>query len=175
MTEYALTYEIAPEMLKRAMLSWARPMRSRTQKLRLAALGAVVFVALVAVLVVLLRYGIVNNSGLIGGLFGFYAGIGVWLLVHRYSTGKLVGFSNEALARQGPVDAVFNAQAVTMTSRISMGRMEWQCFDDVIAMPDATVLRAGAVVYAVPDHALPAGITPANFRSDLTRWLEAAK
>ena len=173
MTEYKLTYQLTPDMLQRAMMSWANPLRSRAQKLRRGVFGFIIFCVLVTLLVVLLRYEIVTNGNLVGLLVGFYGAIGLWFVTHRYSSRKLFGFSNDALARHGPVEAVFNADHVTMTSKISTGQMGWLCFDDITALADATVLRAGGMVYAVPDAALPDGVTPAAFRADLTRWKEA--
>ncbi|MBB3993211.1 hypothetical protein GGR95_000839 [Sulfitobacter undariae] len=173
MTQYTLTYEIAPEMLHRAMLSWAQPVRSRRAKMLRVVLGAVGFVVLVAAIVVLLQYDIVSRGFLLGGLIGFYAGLILWYVIHRTSTLKLVGFSDAAMKRQGMIETVFCADHVTMTTQISKGRMDWRFFDDVSALTDATVLRAGAMVYAVPDAALPHGVSPAAFRDDLIRWREA--
>lgn len=175
MTGYVLTYELQPEMLKRAMMSWAKPERTKAQKLRRAAGAAVGFVALVSLTVVLLRYDIVTFPLLFTGLVGFYAAIAIWAVTHSRSVGKLVGYSADALARQGPVTAEFRPSDVVFTSRISNSRMDWSCMDAVIALPDATVLRAGALVYPVPDAVLPTHTTPDQFRADLTRWIGEAR
>lgn len=175
MTRYDLTYQLTPDMLNRAMMSWAQAKPDRAQKLRLAVYGAAGFVALVAVVVVLLRLEFLNRSALFGALGGFYLAIGLWFVMHRASVRKLFGLANAALARQGAVRAVFSADGVEMTTANSFGRMDWDCFDDVVALPDASVLRAGGVVYAVPDAVLPDGVSAPEFRAQLTRWREARR
>lgn len=171
MTRYDLTYQLTPELQSRAMVSWAKPQRTRAQMLRRAALGIVMYLIIVAATVAVLQMDIVTPALVIATAVGFLVGMVFWAAFHRYNMKKLTDFANETLARQGQVKAVFAPSDVELTTAISTGRMQWSCFDQVLVLPDATVLRAGALVYAVPDAALPPEVTPAQFRADLTKWM----
>jgi hypothetical protein len=174
MTRYALTYELSPDMLTRAMMSWSKPLRTRVQKWRRFGMGFALYIVLVSLLVVLLQTEILNDDILLGLVIGCLGGLAVWAAVYRYSTGKLTNMVHVAQARYGPVDTVFCAQYVEISSAISTARMQWQCFDHIGRIEDATVLRAGGIVYAVPDAALPDGVSAEKFLTDLNSWMEAA-
>lgn len=175
MTEYALSYTLSPDMSGRAMMSWAQPHHMRAVTLWRAGAFIAVCAVLVVVIASLQRHAIVNDAFVPGALVGFYLAIGLWALFQRHNTHKLVGLSQQALARQGPVQTTFATEHVILTTAISSRRMDWPCFDDISALPDATVLRAEGVVYAVPDAALRAGRTPQSFRGQLTKWMEASR
>jgi len=175
MTAYALEYTITPDLQRRAMVSWAKQTRTRGQKTRALVLGALAYVALVAALVALMQYDLLEAANLVAAAIGFLVAIAFWWVMHRIHTAKIAGFADDALARYGPVIAEFRASEVKIATKIATSMMTWVCFDAVIALPDATVLRAGALVYAIPDAALPEGTTPQAFRADLTKWMEAAR
>lgn len=171
MSRYDLTYQLTPELQSRAMVSWAKPQRTRTQMLRRLVLGLLVYLVLVAATVAVLQMEILTPALVIAAAVGFLIGMAFWAAIHQYNMKKLTGFANDALARQGQVRAVFAPSDVELTTAISTGRMQWSCFDQVLVLRDATVLRAGALVYAVPDAALPQDVTPTQFRADLTQWM----
>ena len=175
MTRYSMTYTLTPEMQYRAMMSWAKPTRSRAQKRKQQASGILVALLVLAALVGLLRYDIITNRMLFSALFGFYLAMGLWYFVTGKSTRKLTAFATEALLRQGPLRAEFSDQVVTLNTDISTSSMNWRCFDEVSEMEGATLLRAGVMIHTIPDRAMPDGTTPQEFRDDLRRWMEAGK
>ena len=175
MNEYVLKYQPSAEMLNRAMVVWAKPERSRREKSVRIAFGVVCYVALIAGALVLLRYDLVTNQMLAGVGLGMFAGVGFLVAMHQRSMKKIKKFTHDAMSRHGVTDAVFRAEGVEMTSQISTSQMDWLCFDEIMPLTDATVLRTGAALYAVPDVALPSGVTPEQFRSDLQNWQEAAR
>ena len=175
MTEYFLRYQPEPEMLNRAMMAWAKPHRSRGEKAKRAALGIVLYLVLVLCVVLLLQNDVVTRSSLLWGGVGIFFGIALWAVVHQQNVKKLTRFTHEAIARHGVINAELSVEDIKLTSKISTTRMNWLCFDEILPLVDATVLRMGAMVYAIPDAALPAGVTPMQFRSDLQRWLEASR
>ncbi len=174
MTRYSLTYELSPEMLTRAMMSWSKPLRTRAQKWRRFGMGFTLYIGLVALVVVLLQFEILNDDILLGLAIGCLGGLAIWAVVYRYSTGKLTAMVHAAQARHGSVDTVFCPDWVEISSAISKTRMQWRCFDHIGRIEDATVLRAGGIVYAVPDAALPDGVSAQTFQTDLISWMEAA-
>ena len=175
MTEYVMRYQPTPELLGRAMIAWAKPQRSWGDKIKRAAFGVILYLVLVACVAALLRYDLVTNAILASGVVGFVFGITLWSLFYRKNMKKITRYANDAMARHGVTEARFAAKEIQLTSQISETRMDWLCFDEVIALDDATVLRSGGVVYALPDEGLPEGATPQQFRSDLQSWMEAAR
>lgn len=175
MTEYVLSYQPSSEMISRAMVSWVRPQRDRKQKLIRAVLGVVLYLTLVVAIVGLLRYDLVSRQLLLGLAAGLLLTVALWTFYHRINVGKITGFTQDAIVRHGLTEAVLRAEGVALKTQISSSRMDWQCFDEIMPMVGATVLRAGGVVYAVPDAALPAEVTPTHFRADLQNWLEASR
>ncbi len=175
MKRHALSYEITPDLLHRAMMSWDAPPRSKAQKRRNYILLTLFYVVLFSGVLALLHYDILRGGILFAAVAGFAGGLVLWAVIHRISNRTLLALSSDAIARQGMLRAEFDAEQVVFTTDISGGRMGWRCFDGVTALKDATVLKAGGMVYAIPDAALPTGLTPANFRVDLTRWMEEAR
>ncbi len=175
MRKYELTYVMTQDLQSRSTTAWTKPKRNRVERRRRVAVGAVAFVVSVAALVALLHYDLISKTMLFSAAFGFYLGIVVWLLSYRFSMAKLSTFAKEALERQGPIHAEFCAEHVTMKTDINSGTMSWRSFDEMYTMKDATGLRAGALMYAVPDSALPDGVRPNDFRADLMRWMEETR
>ncbi|MEP1792996.1 MAG: hypothetical protein ABJR02_00165 [Marinomonas sp.] len=175
MTTYSVAYTMTADMQSRAMLSWAKPTYSVAQKRKRWAAGAGLSIAATCALVWLLGQNLITAGMLASAGAGFYAALLFWLFINKRNTRMLMGFANEALARQGQTKASFSPENVAFQNDLASSQMAWRSFDDVMAMPDATVLRAGALIYPVPDAALPEGTNPQAFRSDLTRWMEAAK
>jgi hypothetical protein len=162
-------------MLSQAMMSWAKPQRTRAQKLRRFGLGFVAYIILVAAIVALLQAQVLSDEMLLGAAAGTVMTFLLWAAVHWYSTRGLMALAHGALARHGPVEVVLCADYIDISSQLSKGRMDWLCVDGVDRIADATVLRVGGVVYAMPDTALPAGVTPDTFYTDLTAWKEAPR
>lgn len=165
-----LTYTTSPDLMKRASTSWARPpLRPMQQLLRwlgFVAAGAILGVLLVATGL----FARMPDGFWTGGLVGFYAGLALWLFVHTRNARKLLGFSDALNARAGETQMTLSHKGVATSTQIAKGEMTWPCIDQVIELPDATVLRAGAFVYPIPDGALPEGITPQELRRRVHVW-----
>jgi len=175
MTRYKVSYTLAPDLLRRAMISWDAPQRSHAHKRRNFVLVTLFYVVLFGGVIVVMQYDILRIDILMAVIAGFAGGMALWAVIHWISSRKLMETSSDAIARQGLLHAEFDAEQVVFTPDISFGRMGWRCFDAVVAVKDATVLKAGGLVYAIPDVALPDGTTPENFTADLTRWMEDAR
>lgn len=174
MTEYTLTYQLTPEMLGRAMMSWDAPQPGRAGKRRRSVIATGLYVLLFSGVLGLLHYDILGVDILLAVCAGFAGALVLWFVIHRMSAAKLIKLTSDGMARQGLTRAELSAEQVVLTTDISVGQMDWLCFDAVTALSDATVLMSGGMVFALPDAALPAGTTPQAFRADLERWLNAA-
>lgn len=175
MIRHTLTYQPTPEMQNRAMLSWVKPMRGGVQNLRGFDVWFVPYAVAIIGIVALPGFDIISRAELIAGTVGFFVAMTLWAVTHRYSTRKLMGFSNQALTPHRATTAIFTPDYVEINSEISVGRMDWRCFDGISQILDATVMRAGGLVYPVPDHALPQGTSSDEFRANLKSWLEDAR
>jgi hypothetical protein len=175
MSGYALSYELTPDLLHRAMISWDAPERSRAHTRRTFILSTLFYVILFGAVLALFRYDMLRSDLLLAAAAGFAGGLAFWIVIQRISSPNLMDQCTDTIAGKGALRAEFDAQQVVFTTAISMGRMEWRCFDRITALKDATVLKAGGMVYPRPDAALPAGLTPQAFRADLQSWLEASR
>lgn len=164
-----LEYSESRDLLARAMTSWAQPKRTGKALIwywsKFVIFGAVLGLALTWSGI----FRITPDGFWIGLLAGFYATLIGCVVAHRMSVNKLSRFAFDLVDRAGPVTATFDQDGARFKSRISDGWQSWDCVDQVIEMKDATVLRAGAIVYPLPDEALPEGLTPQAFRD----WLSA--
>ncbi|MDG1352261.1 MAG: hypothetical protein P8P70_03655 [Sulfitobacter sp.] len=174
MTEYTLTYQLTPGLLGRAMMSWDAPQPGRAGKRRKFVIAIGLYVLLFIGALALLHYDILDADMLLAVCAGFAGALVLWFVFYRISTAKLIKLTSDGMARQGLVRAELAAEQVVFTTDTSVGRMDWLCLDAVTALSDATVLKSGGLVFALPDAALPAGTTPHAFRADLARWLNAA-
>lgn len=175
MTVYTLQYEITPELQRRAMMPWTKQSRSPADKRWRILFGVIGYLAFLGMIVALLQFDLIDAKMMIAAGLGFIAGLVIWGLTYRAGASQITGFANDALARHGPVRAIFTAEQVQLTTELSSSTMGWRCFDTVIALPDATVLRAGALVYPVPDTALSPDTLPQAFRTDINNWIGAAR
>ena len=101
MTEYVMQYEPSPELLNRAMMAWAKPQRSRGEKIRRLVLGVLLYLILVFGVFLLLHYDLVTRSMLLGGLVGLFLGIVIWAATYHKSMKKITKASHGAMARHG--------------------------------------------------------------------------
>ncbi|QUJ75579.1 hypothetical protein KDD17_11480 [Sulfitobacter albidus] len=170
----SLRYTLDRDMLGRAMRSWAKTQNKRPRgRMLLLALGA--FVLAVAVLVALLRLTPLETRDLIAALVGFYIGLLVALWFSTASARKLTQMSWAQLDRQGDIRATLDATGARLETDLNQGFIDWRLIDEVSALSDATVMRAGGQVYTIPDAALPADMTPDAFRERLRGWIEGAR
>jgi hypothetical protein len=70
----------------------------------------------------------------------------------------------------GETTAVFDAAGAVFTDAVSRAELRWAAVDAVVGVRGATVLRSGVSIIAIPDRALPAGLTPPAFRARLEAW-----
>lgn len=172
---YEVTFETSIDLLQRAMTQGATPPNTRRSKWLFLA-GCVCVGALNGVVLTVTGvFAMVHEHFWMGLLIGFYVGLVLWYFVHRSGVKKLAKMSAAQIDRQGPTRAVFTSDKITFETAIASSTATWVAYDQVTALPDATVLRSGGVVYPIPHDALPADVDSAGFHADLARWQEAAQ
>ncbi|WP_299412708.1 hypothetical protein [uncultured Sulfitobacter sp.] len=185
MTQYEVRFQLPPAMLEAAMRSFGAPDTQEKPKRKNPVFGLLLWVALFIATFLLFNLEIIVISSDLFDLFdltvvlftvlGFCAGFLVVDRIYKGQMRTIVKTAQDAAARQGPVHMVLRPEQVTVSSRLSETTMDWRSVDRIVRLPDATVLQLGGGVTAVPDSALPEGVTPEQFHNDVTKWLEAAQ
>ncbi|MBT8389655.1 MAG: hypothetical protein KJP13_08410, partial [Altererythrobacter sp.] len=70
----------------------------------------------------------------------------------------------------GEISLRIDAQGVDMRDDVSMQRYAWAAIDAVQKAKGATVLRTGMSMIAIPDAAIPEGMSASDFRARLNGW-----
>ena len=106
----------------------------------------------------------------VAGLIGAALLIGVFTYLQRTRMSQFWNVIGTHWDRAGMTEAVFGPTGVTLTDAVSHRELSWAAIDAVAAVRGGTVLRSGISMIAVPDAALPDGMTARDFRSRLATW-----
>lgn len=178
-----LEYEISPNLLRAAMQ--AGPFQTKSFWTKPAALYSRRTKTLIPVALVPAALGL----GLLLGQFN----MPLWLLyvVLGFALGNLAGFylwqlvvvrtvnayqaEDAKLAKaRGSTRLMASPEGLIFESGVAATRLDWVGVSDVVAMPEATLLRSGAMNYPIPNAALPDELTPEAFRDQLADWRSEA-
>lgn len=132
-------------------------------------LGAALFVAVLLGAARVLGPG-AEIAVLAGAGLGFGAAFLVVLFANRRMRKAVLGFED----RRGDVAARFAPAGLEFRSAFDSQEIAWPAIDAVLPIEGGTALLSGGLVHAVPDAALPEGLTPEAFRDRLNAWLGAA-
>lgn len=167
-----LVWSHDPRVLRPALSAWwqsAVPRPSITYRLvfwTLAWIG--VLLAAMAVGALGLDPGYV-----LGGLVGVAVFIIGFFTLQRTRMRAFYAALGEHWDRAGETVGVFGPDGVVLKDDVSESRHDWASIDGVAAARRSTVLRTGIAMIAVPDAALPDGMTPKAFRAQLAEWQRA--
>ena len=75
--------------------------------------------------------------------------------------------------RAGEISVRFDARGMDMRDDVSERRFQWGAIDAVQKTKGATVLRSGMSMIAIPDTAIPEGLTAKEFGARLNDWRSA--
>lgn len=182
MTEYVVQYLPSPALLEAGMRSINAPdgqkEPSRKNSIGKAVLWAALLVAVFLLFnlrIIVFSSDFIDPTVLAFTVLGFGAGFLVINEIYKRQTLAIVKLAHDAAARHGVFRLYFCPEHIETSFALSQSTMSWLCFDRIVALPDATVLQIGGGVNVVPDAALPEGVTPAQFPTDLQKWMEAAR
>jgi hypothetical protein len=139
-------------------------------------LGFIVKVAIwVGVFVITLFVSRIPN--LAGDVIPFMTGLAAYVLIsiifiqlQKRSLRALI--AQDQVAR-GETTATLDANGCTFSSSFGTSHINWYGIDKIIDLKQGTGLRSRLLVYPLPDDALPAGLTPDQFRKTLEAWRKA--
>lgn len=133
---------------------------------------ALVWIGLLAVTVGLGAYGIgpaFVGAGLVGAAF-LIAVFGVLQRTRMRTFAEVIARHWE---RAGDTVAEFDPGGLRLRDDLSERRFDWAAIDAVAKGRGVTVLRTGVSMVAIPDTALPDGLSPKDFRDRLRQWRAA--
>ncbi|WP_298858152.1 hypothetical protein [uncultured Sulfitobacter sp.] len=182
MTEYVVQYLPSPALLEAGMRSINAPDGQKEPGRKNSIGKAVLWAALLVTVFLLFNLRIIVFSSdfidptILGfTALGFCAGFLVINGIYKRQTRAIVKLALDAAERHGSFRLVFRPEQIEISSALSHSTMNWLGVDRIVGLSDATVLQSGGGVNVVPDTALPEGVTPAQFRTDLQKWMEAAR
>lgn len=108
-------------------------------------------------------------AGLIGAAFL----IGVFGYLQRTRMGRFWDVIGAHWDKAGATTASFGPDGITLRDDVSSRDMTWAAVDAVKAKKGVTVIRSGISMIAIPDKALPEGLTPKAFRARIAEWRAA--
>ena len=136
-----------------------------------------IFWAIIWVLIGLLA-GAVTLFGLTpyyvaAGLVGAGALIAVFTYLQRTRMSRFWNVIGTHWDKAGVTEGRFSADGVELTNAVARQYLSWAAVDAVKGRRGLTVLRSGISMIAVPDSALPHGMTGQGFRDQLREWRSA--
>jgi len=102
------------------------------------------------------------------------AGFGVGVIIlQRVRMARFYDALAAHWTRTGDMAASFDETGLSLTQTGAAMRFDWAAVDAVVRARGGTVLRIGMTMIAIPDAALPEGLTPDGFRQRLNLWRDA--
>lgn len=102
---------------------------------------------------------------------GAIAVVGVYILMlQRFRMARFYRALGEHWERTGDMTARFDTQGAVFTQQGTRMEFDWDAVDDIALTRGATVFRIGMAMFAVPDAAVPDGMSPKDFRTRLNEW-----
>ncbi len=168
-TEIALHYRFDTKVLPAAMTGWWRSAVPPVKFVHRLLFWGVVWLGLMALAVAIGTAGL-SPTFVVAGIVG--AGVMVLGFAYLQRTRmrqfyKIVGAHWD---HTGEISVRFDASGMEMTDALSERRLKWGAIDAVQKAKGVTVLRSAMAMIAIPDGALPEGMSAKAFRAQLNAW-----
>lgn len=164
-----LTFAYDRPLWRTAMTGWWRSVVPPDPFVKRAIFWAVVWFA-IGILTLILSVLEIDPSYVFAGLIGAAFLIGVFGYLQRTRMSRFWDIVGTHWDKAGETTATFSAEGLTLTDAVSRRDLSWPAIDAIKGLRGVTVLRSGISMIAVPDTALPEGMSPAEFRAQLNDW-----
>lgn len=154
---------------RRAMTAWWQSVVPPAPFVRRAVFWAVVW-ALIGLLAMLIAAAGLTPWYVFAGLIGAGFLIGVFGYLQRTRMERFWDVIGAHWDRAGETEATFGPTGVNLTNRVERREMDWSAIDAIKGARGVTVLRSGISMIAIPDSALPGGMSGKAFRSRIAGW-----
>jgi len=105
---------------------------------------------------------------------GFLAALVLWQVTWSRQSRRVARRFERAQQIAGETEMELGPEGFTMRSQLGESRMRWAAVQAVFALAGGSALRIGATTIAMPDEALPEGMTPEDLRARIENWRAAA-
>lgn len=154
---------------RRAMTAWWQSVVPPAPFVRRAVFWAIVW-ALIGLLAMLIAAVGLTPWYVFAGLIGAAFLIGVFGYLQRTRMGRFWDVVGAHWDRAGETEVTFRPEGLILTNRIERREMDWAAIDAVRGARGVTVLRSGISMIAIPESALPDGMSGKTFRSRIAAW-----
>ena len=166
-----LRYRFDTRVLPAAMSGWWRSAVPPQKFVHRAVFWAVVWLGLFVLA------GAIGQAGLspafvIAGILGAGVMVAAFAYLQRTRMRQFYRIVGAHWDRTGEISVRLDARGIEMRDDVSERRYAWAAIDAVHKAKGATVLRTGMSMIAIPDAALPEGLSASAFRARLKGWRE---
>ncbi|MEM7058086.1 MAG: hypothetical protein AAF557_10895 [Pseudomonadota bacterium] len=170
-----LTLDLSPGLMARAMMRAGQELQTGApislHIKRGAMLAGLALLLAVAQVALHRLYEIeLFNAGLVAGMIFAFASL---ILMQRGAINLMAERVVQAAARRGPVRLTVGPGGLSERSGIGRIDVVWDAVESISAVANGTVVRFGGMCFAIPDTALPDGLTPEDLRMRLESWRSA--
>lgn len=166
-----LSFDYERRLFPRALMGWWRSVVPPAPFIQRILHWAVIWTAILMLTMMLGAAGI-EPVFVAAGLVGIAVFVVGFVILQRLRMRRFVNAIGSHWEAAGRTRASFGPDGVVLADQVSRTEMGWAGVDGIVAIRGATVLRSGISMVAVPDAALPAGMTPRAFRERLEGWRE---
>lgn len=171
-----LEYQLSPAIMKQASVAWTKeaPFAKRI-------VGRFWRIVLWLVGINFILFGALRffhgpdytDAHFDGAILGIVTGcIGMMIFV-RLMNNQIQKKAKDYVAGLGAISLTLSEEGTRFIEAHGFSQQTWGAYEAIIAVKGATVLRAGAMQYPIPNDALPEGLTPEAFRAQLQEWKDA--
>ncbi|QDC08116.1 hypothetical protein FHY55_02160 [Oceanicola sp. D3] len=111
-----------------------------------------------------------DAGGMLLVFLGFALCILLWWLVGAQRQRGLAAQLTSYATREGEVTGTAGPGGLDLRSGLIESHINWAGVDEIYPVSGGTAMRLGAAVLAVPDAALPEGMSAEVFRTQLDSW-----
>jgi hypothetical protein len=164
-----LRYAFEPGLFSRALMGWWRSVMPPAPFYKRVIQWALIWFGILMLTLVLGAMGIEPVMVAVA-LVGMAVLVVIFVILQRVRMRQFAQKIGAHWALAGETVAVFDASGAVFTDAISRTDLRWAAVDAVTEVRGATVLRSGVCMLAIPDRALPEGLSPGAFRARLEAW-----
>ena len=164
-----LRYRFDTKLLPAAMSGWWRSAVPPQKFVHRAVFWAVVWLGLLVLAGAIGQFGL-SPVLVIAGILGAGVMVAAFAYLQRTRMRQFYRIVGAHWDNTGEIAVRFDAQGVEMRDDVSERRYAWAAIDAVQKAKGATVLRTGMSMIAIPDAAMPQGLSTSDFRARLNGW-----
>lgn len=167
-----LRYRFDTALLPAAMSGWWRSAVPPQKFAHRVVFWAVVWLGLLVLAGAIGQFGL-SPVLVVAGILGAGVMVAAFAYLQRTRMRQFYRIVGSHWDNTGEISVRLDAQGVELRDAVSERRYAWAAIDAVQKAKGATVLRTGMSMIAIPDVALPEGLSAVEFRARLNEWRQA--